>query len=209
MTFTPWVCFTDVGIMSLLILAGVLLRAKVVVVQELFLPASLIAGFLGLAFGPNGLGIIPFSDQIGTYSGILITLVFAALPLISKPTNFKEVFERVGELWAFSMISMILQWGLGAAFGLWVLREIWPDINQAFGLTLASGFAGGHETAAAIGVAFEKHGWDEAKSLAMTSATVGILAAVVGGIFLIKIGTRKGYTKYISDYKNLRVLYNE
>ena len=66
MTFTPWTVFIDVGIMSILILLGVLIRAKVKFVQELFLPAGLIAGFLGLAFGPNGLEYIPLSANIGT-----------------------------------------------------------------------------------------------------------------------------------------------
>ena len=203
MQFTPWVLFLDIGIMSLLIIVGAFLRAKIRLVQELFLPAGLIAGFFGLAFGPNGFDWIPFSSGIGTYSGILIALVFATLPLTSPPTKFKEVFNRVGEMWAYSQIVMILQWGLGALFGIWVLCKIWPDLNPAFGLMLASGFAGGHGTAAAVGSAFDALGWSDARSLAMTSATVGILAAVIGGIILIKLGTIKGYTNFLSDFKEL------
>jgi ESS family glutamate:Na+ symporter len=203
MNFTPWSLFLDVGIMSLLILAGVFLRAKIKLIQELFLPASLLAGLLGLVLGPNGLGYIPFSDQIGTYSGILIAVVFAGLSLTTPPIKFKEVFNRVGELWGFSMIAMILQWGLGALFGMFVLCKIWDGLNPAFGLMLASGFAGGHGTAAAIGAAFKEHGWEDAASLAMTSATVGIILAVVVGVILVKIGTMKGYTNFISDYKTL------
>ncbi len=37
----------------------------------------------------------------------------------------------------------------------------------------------------------------------MTSATVGMLSAVIGGILLVKLGTVKGYTKFISDFKDL------
>lgn len=203
MEFTPWVAFVDVSIAGVLILIGTILRAKVKIIQELFLPAGLIAGFLGLAFGPNGLGYIPFSNHVGTYSGILIALVFAVLPLTSPPTKFKEVFDRVGEMWAYSQIAMIVQWGLGSLFGIWVLRSIWTELNPAFGLMLASGFSGGHGTAAAVGTAFESLGWDEARSLAMTSATVGILAAVVGGILLVKFGTMRGHTRFLSDFKEL------
>lgn len=203
MQFTPWTLFLDVGIMSILILLGVFIRAKVKPIQELFLPAGLIAGFLGLAFGPNGLDYIPFSGSIGTYAGILIALVFGALPLTSPPVKFKEVFNRVGEMWSYSQMAMILQWGLGSLFGIWVLCTIWPDLNSAFGLMLASGFSGGHGTAAAIGSAFEGLGWEDARSLAMTSATVGILSAVIGGVLLIKLGTLRGHTNYLSDFKQL------
>ncbi|CAN5553022.1 hypothetical protein BH24ACT22_BH24ACT22_20920 [soil metagenome] len=66
MEFTPWNLFTDLGLIFLLLLAGKLLRAKVKPVQVLFLPASIIAGLLALLLGPNGVGIIPFSDQIAT-----------------------------------------------------------------------------------------------------------------------------------------------
>ncbi|MFP4481178.1 MAG: sodium/glutamate symporter [Thermovirgaceae bacterium] len=203
MDFSPWVLFVDLGIVSALILAGKLIRAKVKYAQELFLPASLIAGFLGLAFGPNGLGWIPFSSNIGTYPGILIALVFGALPLASEKVPFKQIIERVGNLWAYSQIGMILQWGLGSLFGILVIVTIWKDINPAFGLMLASGFTGGHGTAAAIGTAFEGLGWEEARTLAMTSATVGVVSAIVGGLIIVKWGARKGYTHFITKFEDM------
>ncbi len=48
MSFTPWTLLIDVGIVSLLLLLGKLLRAKVAFIQRLFIPPSLIAGFCGL-----------------------------------------------------------------------------------------------------------------------------------------------------------------
>lgn len=75
-----WDVVLDFGLMSALILAGQLLRAKVKFLQELFIPASLLAGIIGLICGPYGLGIIPFSEGFGSYSGALIVMVFAALP---------------------------------------------------------------------------------------------------------------------------------
>ena len=70
--FTPWTFFVDLGIISLLFLIGKICRAKIKFLQQLFIPTSLIAGALGLAFGPNGLGWIPLSDQMGTYAAISI-----------------------------------------------------------------------------------------------------------------------------------------
>ena len=45
----------DVAIASILILAGQLLRAKIPVFQKFFVPASMIAGFIGLAMGEQGM----------------------------------------------------------------------------------------------------------------------------------------------------------
>lgn len=205
MEFTPWKFFVDLGLISLLFLIGKLIRAKVKFVQELFLPASLLAGLLGLIFGPNGLGILPFSEVIGVYPGILIALVFGALPLGGKKVPFKTIYKRIGNMWAYSQAVMICQWGAGMLFGLLVLKSIWGNLHNGFGLMLASGFSGGHGTAAAIGQAFSSHGWGEASTLAMTSATVGVVSAIVGGLIIIKWGSKNGFTRFITDFDQLPV----
>lgn len=205
MDFSPWALFVDLGLISLLFLVGKLIRAKVRFIQELFLPASLIAGFLGLLLGPNGFKILPFSSAIGTYSGILIALVFGALPLGGKKVPWKTIYTRIGNMWAYSQAVMILQWGAGMVFGLVILRTMWKDLHNGFGLMLASGFSGGHGTAAAVGQAFASHGWEEAGTLAMTSATVGVVSAIVGGLILIKWGSKRGYTRFITDFDDLPI----
>lgn len=105
-SFTPWTFFTDMGIISLLILVGKLIRVKVKLIQKLFIPPSLIAGALGLAFGPNGVGWLPLSGSLGSYASVLIALVFGALPLSSSNVKFKEVAGRVGPMWALSLIHI-------------------------------------------------------------------------------------------------------
>ena len=45
----------DFAIASLFIMIGQLIRAKVKVVQKFFVPASMIAGFIALALGSQGL----------------------------------------------------------------------------------------------------------------------------------------------------------
>ncbi len=44
------------GWLAVFLLVGKLIRARLVFVQKLFLPASIIGGFLGLALGPYVLG---------------------------------------------------------------------------------------------------------------------------------------------------------
>lgn len=201
--FTPWTFFTDLGLIFGLILIGKLIRVKVKIIQKLFIPPSLIAGLLGLAFGPNGLGWIPFTDNLGTYAAVLIALVFGALPLSSPKVSMKEVSDRVGPMWVFAQLGMLLQWALAGLFGLFVLKLIWPDLNDSFGVMLSTGFYGGHGTAAAIGSAYEGLGWDEARSLGMTTATVGVVCAIIGGLIFIKWAARNKHTAFISDFNDL------
>lgn len=199
--FTPWTLFVDVGIVAALLLIGKLIRVKVKAVQKMFIPPSLIAGFLGLFLGPEGLGWLPFSGQLGTYAGILIALVFASLPFTSAKVT-KEQRSGIGKMWAYSQGGMLFQWAFGGLFGFLVLSQIWP-LEKAFGISMPCGFCGGHGTAAAIGTAFQRFGNEEMLTLAMTAATVGILASVLIGMVMIKWATRKGQTSYLSDFSNL------
>ena len=97
---------------------------------------------------------------------------------------------------------MLLQWAFGGLLGLLVLNRIWP-LNPAFGITMPSGYCGGHGTAAAIGQAFSQFGYDEILTLAMTAATFGIVAAVIIGLIIIKWGTKKGHTSFLANYDDL------
>ena len=201
--FTPWVLLTDLGIISALLLVGKFIRVKVSLIQKLFIPPSLIAGVLGLALGPNGLGWLPLSGSMGTYAAVLIALVFGALPLSSPKFSAKEVAGRVGPMWAYAQLGMLVQWGLMGLFGLFVLKVIWPELNDAFGVMLSTGFYGGHGTAAAIGEAFNGLGWDEAASLGMTTATVGVICAIIGGLVMIKWAAKNKQTAFIADFADL------
>ncbi len=203
MELTPWTIFTDLGFIAIFLLIGTLLRAKVSFVQRSFLPASIIAGLLGLILGPNGSGIIPLSNQLGVYPGILIAVIFGALPLISPKVKWKEISRRVGSMWSYSQIAMILMWGGGLLFSLLLLNPFWSDLHDGFGLILAAGFVGGHGSAAAIGDAFAQNGWEEARSLAMTSATVGVISAILIGMIFIKRGSTRGHTSFLTSFSNL------
>ena len=71
MDFSPWVLFTDIGLISLLLLVGTIIRAKVKFIQQMFLPASIIAGLLALLLGPNGFGTFAVFRSNGSLSGNL------------------------------------------------------------------------------------------------------------------------------------------
>src|SRR5699024_9862330 len=203
MEFNTWAVLTDIGLISVLILIGFLLRTRFKFIQRMFFPASIIGGILGLILGPNGFSILPFSDQLSSYPGILIAVVFGLLPFSGGKISWKKIKEGAGSFWAYSQSAMIFQWGLGVLFGLVVLKLFWKDLRDGFGLILASGFVGGHGTAAAVGSSFTDLGWEDASSLAMTSATVGVVSAILGGMILIKRGAETGKTSFISPFKDL------
>lgn len=203
MEFTAWQMVQDIAIISFLLLIGTLLRAKIRAIQSLFLPASMIAGFLGLLLGPQALNLLPFSEQIGQYPGILIAVIFGAIPLGAKATPWKKLASRVRDMWSYAMILTVLMWGGGSLFGLLILNQLFTDLHLGFGLILGAGFLGGHGTAAAIGESFNIHGWEDAMTLGMTAATIGLVVSILVGLLLIKQSTQKGQTSFISDFKSL------
>ena len=198
--FTPWTLFVDIGIVSALLLIGKLMRVRIKLVQKLFIPPSLLAGFIGLALGPHGFDVLPLSTQTGTYAGILIAFIFGALPLTSQKVQGKN--RGIANMWAYSQGGLLFQWAFGGFLGLLILNQLWP-LSPGFGITMPSGFCGGHGTAAAIGQAFGQLGHDEILTLAMTAATAGIVASVILGLIFVKWGASKKHTAFLADYNDL------
>jgi ESS family glutamate:Na+ symporter len=52
--------FLDFGIMAVLLVIAHILRSRLRLLQNLFVPTAIIAGFLGLAGGPQGLDALPW-----------------------------------------------------------------------------------------------------------------------------------------------------
>lgn len=198
--FTPWTLFVDIGIVSALLLIGKLMRVRIKLVQKLFIPPSLLAGFIGLALGPHEFDVLPLSTQTGTYAGILIAFIFGALPLTSQKVEGKN--RGIANMWAYSQGGLLFQWAFGGFLGLLILNQLWP-LSPGFGITMPSGFCGGHGTAAAIGQAFGQLGHDEILTLAMTAATAGIVASVILGLIFVKWGASKKHTAFLADYNDL------
>ena len=198
--FTPWTMIIDLGIISVLILAGKYIRVKFFVVQRFLIPPSVLAGVLGLILGPEVLGWLPLSGNLGTYAGILIAFVFASLPFTS--TSGSKEFAKVKRMWGYSQGGMLLQWAVGGLVGIVLLGQFWP-LNDSFGITMPAGYCGGHGSAAAIGSAFAEMGQEEVLSLAMTAATVGIICSIVLGLVFLRIGTRRGYSSCLSQAETL------
>lgn len=196
--------FMDFAIASSLILIGQLLRAKVSFFQRFFIPSSMIAGFLGLLLGGQGLNILPFSESIGSYAGVLIIIIFTVVGVNGfefNKTNSKLEAKRIIGFQLYRFVVFFMQFFIPIALTVTVIKTFYPDVNQGIGLLMAAGFSGGHGTAAAVGSIFAELGFADATDLGMTFATVGILVGIFGGLIFIKWATKKGYTGYIKDFK--------
>lgn len=201
MEYTPWSLLSDAGLVAALLVVGALLRARLVIIQRLMLPSSVLAGGLGLLLGPEVLDVLPFSDQLGTYASVLIVVVFACLAL-SNDSGFGTFGKSTGKFSLYSIGSYAVQVGLGVIFALIFLGPVWGT-PEAFGTLLFAGWAGGFGTAAALGSAFEEDGWQQASSLGFTSATVGMLVGIVGGIVITNWGARRGHAKGVGTFDSL------
>ena len=94
-------------------------------------------------------------------------------------------------MWAYSTAMFMGQWGIFILLGLYLFAPLFGT-EPWFGMMLPVGFVGGFGTAAAVGSSLEGIGIAEASSLGFTSATVGTLVAIVGGVIVANLGIRAG-----------------
>jgi ESS family glutamate:Na+ symporter len=195
-------------VLSVLLLLGTYLRGAVPLFRRLFLPASVIGGFIGLLAGPViwGGGGIPFPKEwISTWAalpGILIVPVVASVPLgmkfggggISAGKTSANIVKMFGVLMAVSITQMLI--GLCVREFFMVTR---PEMGlySTFGFELSQGFAGGHGTAGVIGSFYKGLDlpyWEIAQGVTTTTATFGIVGGMIIGIAAINIAARRGRT---------------
>ena len=103
-----------VSIVGVLLFVATIIRLKVPFLRKAFIPASLIAGFIGLLLSPNFLNVIP-KDIITSMSRLpthLIVPVFACMFLGRKKqsaggTMAKDVTASVLWTWAASFMQFL------------------------------------------------------------------------------------------------------
>lgn len=134
----------DICWMSLLLLVAKIIRTKIKLIQKIYIPTALLAGFLGLLLGNQGLKLIPFSVEISNYSGILICVLFGTMFLGNKKNaSFSHMLKSVGDTFLVNGASEIAQFGIFILIGVLLMPVLFNGINPAFGLMLPAGFVGG------------------------------------------------------------------
>ncbi|MEZ5289580.1 MAG: hypothetical protein R2745_00715 [Vicinamibacterales bacterium] len=186
--------------LGLLLAGGFALRLAVPALGRLLLPVPLLAGLLGLAAGPHGLGLVP-ADVLAVWSAApaaLITLVFAALYLGAPVPSFRAVAGDALPLARFSMVTALGQYVVGFLVTALVLTPVF-GVSPLFGCLIEVGFSGGHGTASAMTAVFDGLGFPAGGPLGQMSATIGLIAGVLGGLALIQWGVARGHASAIGD----------
>lgn len=191
-------------ILSVFLLVGKALRANIKLLQRLFLPSSIIAGFIALFMGPYGINLIPewVLRNWQPLPGILINLVFATLFLGVEIPGLKKIWSSGGSQLCFGVVAGMGQYFIALLVTMLVLVPLFK-VHRLFGCIVEIGFSGGHGTAAGMKHAFDGYGFSAGGDLSLMSATVGILSAVIVGMVLINIAIRSDYCTYLSEKKGI------
>jgi ESS family glutamate:Na+ symporter len=208
---------------AVLLLVGVILRLRVPLFRWLYIPASVIAGIVGLvivqAIGslsqrlpsssslPFGGGQLiatkasqldailqSWTGVLGQWPSFLIAVVFAGMLLERKPVPIRESISQVGRQGLMVWIIVLGQTALGLlATGL--LIQPFYDVPNSVGMLIETGFAGGHGTAAAMGKVFASDviDFDSGLDLGILMATCGLVYGVITGILWINLAIRWGW----------------
>ncbi len=185
------------------------LRTNIALFQRLYLPSCVIGGVLALFFVQMGelLGqtrtITEYTLFMGEISrpwrqlpGLLICVVFACLFLGVSLPRLSEIWKRSSTQLVYGQIVAWGQYVVGIGLCILVLMRFFPDLNPMFSGILPVGFEGGHGTAAGMGHVFALHGWPQGQDLALSSATFGIVSAIIVGTILVNWAVRKGHVQH-------------
>ena len=200
------------SILGILILVATILRLKIPLLKKYYIPASLLAGIIGLILGPYFVGVIPteITSTWSNLSGKLIVLVFAPM-LMGKGKKTEggvEFVKKVASSVSWSYLGCFVQYAVPLLMAVFILVPVF-HVPELFGVIVEAGWAGGHGTAAGMAAVYEEIGWLEGQSLAVTSATFGLVYGILGGVVLINIGVRKGWTACLGKATDLENKENE
>jgi len=178
--------FWENGVVRTVLLLAVLLAVAEIVrglaepLRRIGLPASIIAGAIGLVVGPGLMGWLPMDGEV------LKTGVYHALGIVFIAVSLQTPAEGAGggggKAMAFGITVMAAVQtivGLGIVLVLGTLAA--QHMHPGMGLILPIGFEQGPGQALSLGAAWEKAG--------MTSgADVGLIVAAIGFVWSIAIG---------------------
>lgn len=205
MDYTHMSFLYDFAFMSLLLIVAQFMRSRIKFLQMFYIPASVLAGIMGLLLGPQFLNIIPWSGRIGSYAYMLVCVLFGGLFLGKKEkTNVKKIFAKVGDSFCINMGAEFFCFGIALLVGGGLVTLIFPDVFTEIALLMPSGFCGGHGYASTIGTALNNLlGREDGVVIGQTFATLGLLSGLFVGIACINYATRKGATRLVAKAESL------
>jgi len=188
------------GLASIMLCIGTLFRAKIGFLRNMLVPASVIAGIIGVIF----MNLIAYFDvNIGTDANMftdivnnLFTVSFISICLTGSSGGegtAKSIFKGalgMGLVWCLlyaitPLVGMLIVGGIGKGF----------DMEAIYGSMIPYAFTQGPGQAAAYGAVYESFGWENAAMVGVTFAAIGFVVAFLVGVPAAKLGVSRGIAK--------------
>ncbi len=199
-------------LVAIWLLCGAVLRNRFGVFDRIYLPPSVIAGFIGLAtlqslgyVSPVVANFLETAEStLRQWPGTLIAVVFAGMLLPRVTASWKQSARAVGQEGLMVWIIVLGQTAVGLLIT-WLLIQPFFDVPDAFGMLLETGFAGGHGTAAAMGQVFDSPAvqMPVGLDLGLLMATVGLVYGTLSGIVWINLAARLGWVNHSGSGGNV------
>lgn len=196
--FKPLLLF---GFLSIMLLIGVLLRARVSFFQRFLFPSCLIGGVVGMILVNSGLIQVSASD-FETFAYHFFNISFISIGLTRDHEGERD--SSGGGRWMIKGPSwMALVQGVtlplqAAVGGLLILLFAVVGIRlfPTFGFLSALGFNEGPGQALSVGKVWEGFGFEHAATIGLSFATIGFFFAFFVGVPLVNWGIRKGHSAH-------------
>ncbi len=196
-----WSIFIELGIISVALLIGTVIRAKIKFFQKFLIPNSITGGILLLLFYTLA------APHLGMDTSFLENLVYHLLNISFVAIALRRGEQRstkrgVAYSTSITILSVYVIQGItGMAVMLILMKTFMPNLFPTFGFFVPLGFALGPGQAFAIGSKWEAaaYGFEGAGSVGLTFAAIGFFWAIFGGVFLVNLAVRKGWIKRFRD----------
>ena len=178
--------------LSVLLIAGKILRVQIPLLQRLYLPSSIVGGLLGLLAINCFRNHIPadITSEMRNMPGFLINVIFATLFLGGGVPKVKNLASSVVPQLTLAQLVVWGQFVVGIGLAGFLLVPAF-NVSAAFGNLLEMGFEGGHGTVGGMQEAFKAHGWQDGIALGYTVATIGMISGIVIGMCLVNWASRR------------------
>lgn len=200
----------DFIFVSILLMIGTILRARIKLFQKWLIPNAILAGTIGLLLGngvlgrlTNGLVYIPFSEHIVSYPYHLLNLCFCSIPLSAVEISWREFRQRgisTGLCISFTQ-AMQATFGVGLAL---VFIVIGFKVSPLIGILFMFGLGTGPGQALAIGNVYETLGlFPGGGEIGLAFGSFGYFLAFIGGVPLLIWGMKNRLTVEEHSLDNL------
>ena len=186
------------GWLSLMLLAGVLLRAKIRLLQRFLFPACLVGGILGLALEQTGI-ISMNSNLLEAYAYHFFNLSFISIGLTAGPSNEhrssgKSKYVKGAGWMALVQTACFAMQGAVSGMLVVAMGVMGYSLFSTFGFLAPLGFEEGPGQALSVGKVWESFGFAHAATIGLTFAAMGFFFAFFVGVPLVNWGIRKGFS---------------